>query len=99
MKKKRLMVEASDATAPLSAYAREVGDEPLFVTENGKPLAMFVSLAGADWETVSLSTNPKFIWIIEESRRRLEREGGIPSMAEVRRRLGLKPKPRGVSKP
>ena len=45
----------------------------------------------AESETVALSTDPKFIAIIERSRLRQEREGGISS-DEMRRRLGL---PRG----
>ena len=91
-------MDISDATAPLSAVAREVSDEPLVVTDKGKPLAMVVSLCGADWETVSLSLNSKFIEIIEASRRQLQRRGGIP-LAEVRRRLGMKPKSRAAPKP
>lgn len=47
-----------------------------------------MAIENADLETVSLSTNPRFIDIIERSRERQEREGGISS-AEMRRRLGL----------
>ena len=39
-------------------------------------------------ETISLSTNPRFIEIIEKSRASLARDGGISS-EEMRRRLGL----------
>jgi len=45
----------------------------------------------ADAETVSVSTNPKFLALIERSRRRRDAEGGNSS-AEVRRRLQAKPK-------
>ncbi len=45
----------------------------------------------SDSETMKLSTNPKFIAIIEDSRARMKAEGGISS-EEMRRRLGL---PRG----
>lgn len=41
-----------------------------------------------DLENIALSTNPKFIAIIEHSRLRQEKEGGISS-DEMRRRLGL----------
>ena len=45
----------------------------------------------ADLEDVALSTNPKFIALIERSRARQKAEGSISS-DEMRRRLGL---PRG----
>ena len=41
-----------------------------------------------DSESVSLVNNPRFLAIIERSRIRHEREGGISS-DEMRRRLGL----------
>jgi hypothetical protein len=42
----------------------------------------------ADHETVSLSTSREFLVIIERSRSRVKKEGGISS-EELRRRLGL----------
>ena len=42
----------------------------------------------ADLETVSLSTNPAFLALIERSRARHQAEGGLSS-TEVRQRLGL----------
>lgn len=39
-------------------------------------------------ETISLSTNPQFIELIERLRERRRAEGGISS-TEMRRRLGL----------
>ncbi len=42
----------------------------------------------AQQETVSLSTNPKFLALIERSRQRHEQEGGLSS-DEMRRRLGV----------
>jgi hypothetical protein len=41
-----------------------------------------------DYESLSLSINPRFVEIIARSRARLAKEGGVPA-AEVRRRLGL----------
>jgi len=41
-----------------------------------------------DRETIALSTNPKFIELLEKSRSRRRAEGGISS-AEMRHRLGL----------
>lgn len=81
-------LEVSQATGPLADYAKDLGDETLLVTENGKPVAALVPVGDADAETVSLSMNPRFIDIIERSRASLRRSGGLPS-EEVRRRLGL----------
>ena len=53
-------------------------------------MAAVVSVEDYDLESLSLSTNPRFLEIIAESRRSLEREGGIP-IEEMRRRLGVAP--------
>ena len=47
-----------------------------------------MALKNADFETVSLSTNPEFLAIIEEPRARQQSEGGTSSK-EIRRKLGL----------
>jgi hypothetical protein len=57
--------------------------------KKGKPFAAVVPIRNADEETVSLSTNRKFLAIIERSRSRTKKEGAISSK-ELRRRLGLK---------
>jgi antitoxin (DNA-binding transcriptional repressor) of toxin-antitoxin stability system len=90
-------VEISKATAPLADYARDISGEPLVITENGKPIAILEALEDTDWETISLSSNPEFMAIIERSRTRQQTEGGL-SEAEVRRRLGLPATPSDESK-
>lgn len=82
-------LEMAKAVAPLAEYARDVNEEPLILTMDGKPVAALVSVENADWETVTLSTHPQFIALIERSRTRQKAEGGI-SGTEMRRRLGLK---------
>ena len=79
-------VEVSKATLPLSDYTKKVKKEPVIITEEGRPVAVLVSIPNADIETVSLSNNPKFIALIERSRARQKSEGGILS-EEMRRRL------------
>jgi antitoxin (DNA-binding transcriptional repressor) of toxin-antitoxin stability system len=81
------------ATGPLADYALNLERRALVVTARGKPIAALVPLENVDLETLSLSTNPEFLDLIEHSRRRLEREGGIPE-EEIRRRLRLKARPR-----
>lgn len=81
-------VEMDKATKTLAEYARAT--EPLVITQEGKPVAVLLPLENADLETVSLSTDPRFLALIERSRSRLAQEGGLSS-EEVRRQLGLDP--------
>ena len=83
-------IELDKATAPLRTYAEGAQRELLVVTRRGKPMAAIVPVGGYDLESLSLSTNPRFLEIIAESRKRLEEEGGI-SIEEVRRRLKIPP--------
>ena len=79
-------IEIDKATASLAEYARRVGKSPVILTDAGKPVAALISLKNADWETLALSSDPKFAAIIERSRARHKSEGGV-SAAEMRRRL------------
>ena len=81
-------LDIAKATASLAQYAREVGDEPIVLTDAGRPVAALVSVEEADLESLALSTHPEFLDLIERSRARYRAEGGISS-AEMRRRLGL----------
>lgn len=82
------VIRIEEATRSLADYACEGDAEAVVVTIDGKPVAALMPLENADLETVSLSTNPKFMRIIERSRKRHRKEGGISS-AEMRRRLGI----------
>ena len=81
-------LEMTEATASLAEYARGVNREPLILTIGGRPVAALVPVENADLETVTLSTHPEFLTIIERSRARQKAEEGISS-AEIRRRLKL----------
>ena len=85
------VIEKKNATAPLAEYADEIVSGPVVVTEAGKPVAVLVCLENADLETVSLSTNRRFIELIERSRTRVRKEGAISSK-EMRRRFGKEKK-------
>ena len=82
-------LEMTKATAPLAEYAEKVNQEPVILTKHGKPFAALVSLEDVDTETVKLSSNPKFMALIERSRTQRKSKGGISS-AEMRKKLGLK---------
>ena len=66
------------ASGSLAEYVDEAVQNPIIITVDGKPVAALTSLEGADWETISLSTNPQFLSIIERSRSRYRQEGGVP---------------------
>jgi antitoxin (DNA-binding transcriptional repressor) of toxin-antitoxin stability system len=78
-------VEVADATESLATYIR-AGSGPVVVTDDGQPVAALVMLEHTDLETVVLSADPEFLALIQNSRARHAREGGLSS-AEVRRRL------------
>jgi PHD/YefM family antitoxin component YafN of YafNO toxin-antitoxin module len=82
-------IELAKASAPLSEYAVEAEKDPIIVLRRGKPMAAVIPLRNTDEETVALSTNKNFLKIIEKSRSKLKKHGGI-SAKELRRRLGLK---------
>lgn len=84
------LMELEKATGSLVRYARGARKEPIILTTHGKPVMALLFIGNVDWETLSLSTNPEFLEIIEESRKSLSEKGGI-SEGEMRRRLGLKP--------
>jgi prevent-host-death family protein len=82
------IVEIAEAKATLAEYASDLTQEPLIITSNGQPIAALVTLENVDLETISLSTNPKFMGLIERSRAQRRSEGGVSS-TEMRHRLGL----------
>ena len=90
-------IELTKATGTLRKYAEDAGREILIVTRKGKPMAAIVPVESFDLESLSLSTNPTFLELIAESRRRLEKEGGIP-IEEVRRRLRIPARKRSKTK-
>lgn len=79
----------SEVTGSLSDCARKGLREPVIVTKRGRPVVAVMPLTKYDdWESVSLSTNARFMEIIERSRAGA-REPGSLSLEEVRRKHGL----------
>ena len=78
------LLEKDQAIASLAEYVDEVGQDAIVVTSEGKPIAVLTGLGNGDIESVSLSTNSKFMFIIERARRRYKDEGGVSS-EDVRR--------------
>ena len=63
------IIELKEALKPLSEYINEIDKEILVLTSNKKPIAAVVSLKDVDKESLSLSTNPEFMELIEKSRK------------------------------
>jgi hypothetical protein len=62
--------------------------EAVVLTRDGQPLVSVRSVAGSDWESASLASNPQFTALIEKSRRSYRDQGGI-GIEHLRQELGL----------
>ncbi|HET7293057.1 MAG TPA: type II toxin-antitoxin system prevent-host-death family antitoxin [Vicinamibacteria bacterium] len=83
-------VEMKQATAPLAEYVRRAREEGVVVTVGGKPVAALTAVPeGADWESLAIGTHPKFLAIMERSRRAHREQGGV-SPDEMRQYFGIK---------
>ena len=81
-------VSMEEAHWTLEQIALKARSETLIVTENGEPLLSIHHLSKDDRERMALARNPKFIAIIEASRRSLRENGGL-TMEEVCKKHGL----------
>jgi hypothetical protein len=88
---KVIAVEKAEMSLP--ELAKLAQDGTVILTCKGKPLVAVKDLAGCDWESIALANNPRFIALIEESRRQYREQGGI-SLEDLRKELGLRPAPR-----
>jgi PHD/YefM family antitoxin component YafN of YafNO toxin-antitoxin module len=77
-------IDIAEATGTLSECAKNGLKEALVVTRRGKPLLAVTPINEDDWESIALADNPRFLAIIERSRR--SRKPGL-STEEMRRRL------------
>jgi len=82
------VVEKNKATAALADYAEQAAEGPVVVTVKGKPVAVLLLLENTDLESIAVSTNPKFIELIEHSRAMARKHGWISS-EEIRRQFGI----------
>jgi hypothetical protein len=80
------LVEKTDATDTLAQYATNIQNGPVVIMDQGCPIAALIPIENADLETVTLSTNQKFLDLIERSRASVREEGGVSSQ-EMRRRF------------
>lgn len=81
-----LPLEETTLTVP--ELAELVKEGPVILTRNGHPWMTIKDASGSDWESISLASNPRFMALIDESRRSHRKEGGI-RLDDLRRELGL----------
>lgn len=89
---KIIAVDKDNVTLTQVAALAKTG--PVILTRGGKPLLAVKDVSHSDWESVSLTNNPRFRALIEESRRSFQEEGGI-RLEDLRRELRLPAKRRG----
>jgi antitoxin (DNA-binding transcriptional repressor) of toxin-antitoxin stability system len=77
-------IELTEATKPLAEYVKEMDGQSVMIMYKGVALAALVPMDNADYETVSLSTNPEFIAMLERPRARGRKEGGISTNGGAR---------------
>jgi hypothetical protein len=62
--------------------------EAVVLTREGHPFASIRGMTGSDWESASLVNNPRFVELIEQSRRSYREHGGI-GIDQLRQEFGL----------
>ena len=82
-------IKLSQASRSLAEYADELDDEIVVLTKKNRPVAAIVPLRNVDRESLSLSTNPKFLKLIQRSRADFA-AGRKRSLQEVRELFGLR---------
>ena len=76
-------LELKNASKPLIEYATRLGDEGIVLTSKKKPVAVLVSVKGADAESLALSMNARFMKLIRRARAEITR-GKVVSLERVK---------------
>lgn len=79
-------LDLSKASKSLSAYADELNEEPIILMVEDQPVAALVSLKNVDRESLTLSTSPEFLRIMQAAREEIAK-GKILSLEEMKREL------------
>jgi len=79
-------IDLATASKPISAYADELGDEPIILTVGDRPVAALVPLKNVDRESLALSTSPEFLRLMQAARKEVEK-GDVVSLEEMKREL------------
>jgi len=78
-------IEVPSTDKRLRKIISELQNETVLLTEEGKPVAALVDIAGMDAESLSLGTNAKFLRILRKSFKELDKGQRI-SLVELRKR-------------
>ena len=70
-------IELQDATELLAEYVKRMEGEPVTIVHKGVLLAVLVPAGNDDYESVQMSTNPRFIELLERSRKSIKEDGGF----------------------
>lgn len=81
-------IKVQEATDSLASYLPALRDGALVIMANKKPVAALVPIEGVDMESFMMGTNPKFLDLLEHSRRQFEC-GGSHSLEEVCREFDI----------
>lgn len=87
------VVLLEETALTVAELAELVKEGAVIFTRNGQPQFAVKDVSGSDWESVSLASSPRFMAIIEESRRAYKETGGI-GLDELSRELGITKDPR-----
>lgn len=68
---------AGEAAASLQSLLDEVGDGPVIITRDGRPVAALVSIEDEDLDRFVLAHTPRFRRLLEESYESIKRDGGL----------------------
>lgn len=79
-------LELKNALKALADYAADLGSESIVITSNKKPVAVLVSLQGAEQESLPLSLNPAFMKIIRRARAEVKR-GEVYSLKQIKQEM------------
>jgi hypothetical protein len=70
-------IEVAHSIEALQQVLSQELSAPMIITREGKPVAALLPTPNSDIESISLSLDPQFIALIQESRLSLAKEGGI----------------------
>ena len=68
----------AEVKAKFSAYIESCKTSSVVVTKNGKPAAVWVSVADDELESILLACSPRFQKLLERSNRQIDQGKAIP---------------------
>jgi prevent-host-death family protein len=88
------VIALGKAKNALSTYVDEAQNDRVLITKHGRPAALIIGVEGEEFEDLMTRSDPEF-WRTIETRRKSSKS---VSADEMRKRLGLRRKPRARKK-